>query len=34
MPIGLSLGMCVGAIFDAQNRKKSKDSSEDSNDED
>lgn len=29
MPIGLSIGMCIGALIDAQNRKKTKGSSKD-----
>ena len=33
MPIGLSIGMCIGVLIDAQNRKKTKDNSEDSKDE-
>ena len=29
MPIGLSIGMCIGVLIDAQNRKKTKGSSKD-----
>ena len=29
MPIGLSIGMCIGALIDAQNRKKTKGFSKD-----